>query len=104
VCSGLRRFHQGLPKMWVAMARAATLSLASTLVIPRAQSSPRSKVRSAWVLVHVSSGLSQHLFGYASPDAWDLIDGLDRLIKRAHPLLNLSVESLYLLIKESNVL
>jgi len=41
-------------------------------------------VRSAGESAHIISGLGQHLFSRLSPDAWDVIEGLDRFRKRAH--------------------
>src|SRR5437868_9337855 len=56
-CAGASRLNQRRTQPLVAFAGLATLTFASTLVIPRAHPSPRRQMRRGWKSTHVESDL-----------------------------------------------
>lgn len=89
-----RRLHQRLSQPWVALAYPTALALAGALVVPRAQSRPGSEVRGTPKAAHVRSDLGHHRLSRRLAHPRDRVQELDRLLKRARPLLDLLAQPL----------
>src|SRR5262249_44930046 len=90
----VRGFDEGGPEPGITLARLAALTFPGTLIIARTHASPRGEMGRGWESGHIRANLRDHDLGDASTDAWDGVEAVEGVVKRAHPLLHFGVQLL----------
>src|SRR5258708_2072921 len=85
----MRRLDQRSAQPWTAFTGATTQALARAFMVARTHPRPRGEMPGTGEAAHVRSDLGEDDFGQAPLDAWDGLQTLELLLKRAQALRDL---------------